>query len=94
FGNFILDWDTRETYDRYRGMAELVPHAMALSAKSNDFNDDGEEVHTDFTRMLSIAREAGYDGWVGIEYEGEQLSERDGITATRELLLRNGCRTT
>ena len=75
-------------------MRELIPHAMALSAKSNDFDEDGEEVHTDFTRMLSIAREAGYDGWIGIEYEGDGLSERDGITATRELLLRNGCRTT
>ena len=94
FGNFILDWNTRETYDRYKGMRELIPHAMALSAKSNDFDEDGEEVHTDFARMLSIAREAGYDGWIGIEYEGDELSERDGITATRELLLRNGCRTT
>ncbi len=94
FGNFILDWDTRETYDRYLGMTELIPYAFALSAKSNDFDQDGEEIHSDFARMLSIARAANYDGWVGIEYEGEQISERDGITATRELLLKNGCRTT
>lgn len=94
FGNFILDWDTRETYDRYQGMTELMPYALALSAKSNDFDDAGEEIHSDFSKMLSIARNADYDGWVGIEYEGEELSERDGITATKDLLLKNGCRTT
>ena len=94
FGNFILDWDTRETYDRYQGISELIPYARALSAKSNDFNEDGEEIHSDFSRMLSIAREAGYDGWVGIEYEGDQVSEHDGIAATKNLLLKNNCRTT
>lgn len=94
FGNFILDWDTREEYDRYVGVEELIPYARALSAKSHDFDEHGEETGTDFARMLTIAREAGYQGWVGIEYEGEVLSEQDGITRTRDLLIQNGCHTT
>ena len=92
FGNFILDWNTRESYDRYVGVAELIPYAKALSAKSHDFDDSGEEINTDYVRMMKITRDAGYDGWVGIEYEGETLSEHDGIMRTRDLLVRNGCR--
>ena len=92
FGNFILDWNTREEYDRYQGMTDLIPHAKALSAKSNDFNEAGDEIHTDYARMMKIVRAGGYEGWVGIEYEGDTLSEHDGIIQTRELLLRNGCR--
>ncbi|MDG2422676.1 MAG: sugar phosphate isomerase/epimerase [Phycisphaerales bacterium] len=94
FGNFILDWDTREEYDRYKGVTELIPYARALSAKSHDFDESGEETGTDFSRMLAIARSANYEGWVGIEYEGETLSEHDGITRTRDLLINNGCHTT
>ena len=94
FGNFILDWDTGESYDRYLGMSELIPFAHALSAKSHDFDQNGNETGTDYERMLGIARAAGYDGWVGIEYEGETLSERDGITRTLELLVHHGCHTT
>ena len=94
FGNFILDWDTREQYDRYVGVAELIPYARALSAKSHDFDEQGEETGTDFARMLTIARNGGYQGWVGIEYEGETLSEQEGITRTRDLLIRNGCHIT
>ena len=94
FGNFILDWNTREEYDRYQGVTDLIPYAKALSAKSNDFNEAGEEIHTDYARMMKIVREGDYEGWIGIEYEGGGLSEHDGIMRTRELLLRNGCRTT
>lgn len=94
FGNFILDWNTREEYDRYKGVTELIPYAKALSAKSHDFDEQGEEIHTDYARMLTIARDANYSGWVGIEYEGEHLSEQDGIERTRELLVRNGCHAT
>ena len=92
FGNFILDWNTREEYDRYQGMTDLIPYAKALSAKSHDFNEDGEEIHTDYTKMMEIVRSGNYRGWVGIEYEGEGLSEHDGIIQTRDLLIRNGCR--
>ena len=35
---------------------------------------------------LSIAKDAGYSGYIGVEYEGEKLSEIDGIIATKKLL--------
>jgi len=84
FGNFRLDAD-RE-YDRYQGVAEMMPYAKAVSAKSHDFDAAGEETHTDFHRMLKIVLDAGYSGWLGVEYEGDGLSEPEGIRATKALL--------
>ncbi|MEZ6059571.1 MAG: sugar phosphate isomerase/epimerase family protein [Planctomycetaceae bacterium] len=86
FGNFRVSRD--EEYDRYKGVTELMPHAKAVSAKSHDFDADGNETHTDYMKMMKIVLDAGYHGWVGIEYEGGKLSEPDGIKATKKLLER------
>jgi sugar phosphate isomerase/epimerase len=86
FGNFRITED--EWYDRYKGVAELMPYAKAVSAKSNDFDERGNERHTDYLRMMRIVLDAGYHGYVGIEYEGGELSEPDGVRATKALLER------
>lgn len=86
FGNFRISGD--EWYDRYQGVAELMPYAKAVSAKSHDFDDEGNETHTDYRRMMKIVLDAGYDGYVGIEYEGGELDEFAGIRATKTLLER------
>jgi len=86
FGNFKLAED--EWYDRYLGVAELMPFAKAVSAKSYDFDPSGNVVETDYTRMLRVVLDAGYRGHIGIEYEGQALSEPDGIRATKALLER------
>lgn len=86
FGNFHLGDD--EWYDRYKGVEEMMPFAHAVSAKSHDFDIDGNEQHTDYRRMLDIVMKAGYRGWIGVEYEGGQLSEEEGILATKKLLER------
>jgi len=88
FGNFRLGGG--KEYDRYQGVTELMPFAKAVSAKSHDFDAEGNETRTDYTRMMNIVREAGYTGYVGIEYEGGGLSEDDGILATKSLLMANG----
>lgn len=86
FGNFRVS--ATEEYDRYRGVAELMPFARGVSAKSHDFDAEGEETHTDYRRMLRLVLEAGYRGYVGIEYEGSALPEREGIRRTKALLER------
>jgi sugar phosphate isomerase/epimerase len=80
--------EPEEWYDRYLGVEELMPYAKAVSAKSHEFDADGNEVNTDFSRMMKIVMDAGYRGYVGIEYEGTTLSEADGIRATKALLER------
>jgi sugar phosphate isomerase/epimerase len=86
FGNFRIQGD--EWYDRYQGVKELMPFAKAVSAKSHDFDDMGNETNTDYLKMMKIVLEAGYNGWVGIEYEGGKLGEYEGIKATKALLER------
>jgi sugar phosphate isomerase/epimerase len=87
FGNFRISAD--EQYDRYKGIAELMPYAKGVSAKSNEFDEEGNEVHTDFYKMLKIVKEAGYKGYIGIEYEGS-IGEDEGILATKRLLEKVG----
>jgi len=86
FGNFRLQGD--EWYDRYEGVRQLMPWAKAVSAKSHEFDAAGNETATDYARMLKIVVDAGYRGYVGIEYEGSQLGELEGIAATKKLLER------
>lgn len=86
FGNFRIA--PGEDYDPYRGVAELMPWARAVSAKSYDFDAQGRETTIDYGRMLRIVRDAGYRGWIGVEYEGERLGEEAGIRATQRLLER------
>jgi L-ribulose-5-phosphate 3-epimerase len=88
FGNFEVSVDPRVTYDRYLGVAELMPYAGAVSAKSHDFDAAGREINTDYHRMMGIVLDAGYRGYVGIEYEGQSLPEPEGIEATHRLLVR------
>lgn len=86
FGNFEIG--KGKQYDRYLGVAALMPFAKAVSAKSHDFDDDGNEKHTDYTKMMQIVLDAGYHGYVGIEYEGNGVSEIEGIKLTKTLLER------
>ncbi len=95
FGNFCLKreggerWNTKciEEYNKYKGVAEMMPAAKAVSAKSYDFDQNGNETTIDYLRMLQIVKDAGYTGFIGVEYEGNRLNEEDGIIATKELLL-------
>lgn len=86
FGNFRIEGD--RWYDRYKGVKELMPFAKAVSAKSHDFDSNGNETQTDFFRMMDIVMDAGYSGYVGIEYEGSGIDEMSGIKATKDLLER------
>lgn len=80
FGNF------RE-YDRYLGVEELMPYAKGVSAKTTAFDDEGNDPNTDYYRMMRIVRDAGYQGYVGIESSvGGQMNEIDAIEATQRLL--------
>lgn len=95
FGNFCIkrsaDWKTcEESYDRYQGTQELMPFAKGVSAKTYDFDAQGNCIETDYPKMLGIVRKAGFRGIAGIEYEGSNLSEDEGIRATKALLERLG----
>ncbi len=94
FGNFCIKRDSGnawegecvEEYDRYKGTKEMMPYAHGVSAKTYAFDEQGLETTINFNKMLSIIKESGFDGYIGIEYEGSELSEAEGIKATKNLL--------
>lgn len=94
FGNFCIKKDKEgqcdEAYDRYKGMEQLLPYAKAVSAKSYDFDADGNETTIDYLKMMEMLKNSGYNGFVGIEYEGKNYSEEEGIKLTRDLLINVG----
>lgn len=96
FGNFCVkrdsggNWDGKciEEYDKYKGVEEMMPYAKGVSAKSYDFDAEGNETTLDYPRFLKIVKDAGYTGFVGVEFEGNTISEEKGIELTRNLLLK------
>jgi sugar phosphate isomerase/epimerase len=94
FGNFCIkkdkDRNCLESYDRYKGIQELLPYAKAVSAKSYDFDANGNETTIDYHRVMKMVKEVGYKGFVGVEFEGSKVSEDEGIELTRDLLIKVG----
>jgi len=86
FGNFYINRQTGEEFDRYEGMKLLMPYAKGVSAKSNVFDANGNEANMDYYRIMNIVKDSGFKGFVGVEFEGSELSEKDGIIATKKLL--------
>lgn len=95
FGNFCVQREDGSDYngacgveyDKYKGVAELMPHALAVSAKAYDFDAQGNETTLDYAKLLQTVKDAGYTGFIGVEYEGNVLSEKAGIVATKDLLV-------
>jgi len=95
FGNFCIKRDSGERwggncieqYDIYKGVKELMPYAKGVSAKSHDFDENGNETEIDYIKMLQVVKDSGFSEFIGVEYEGEKLSEEKGILATKNLLL-------
>lgn len=94
FGNWCLNakWGSTqnnkctEMYDPYQGVADFLPYAKGVSAKSYNFDTNGNETFLDYRRLLKTVKDSGFDGYIGIEYEGEKLSEPEGIKATKALI--------
>lgn len=88
FGNFRVSGE--ESYDLYLGVKELMPFARGVSAKSHNFDEQGNEKDKDYYRLLQIVKDAGFRGYIGIEYEGRELGANEGIMATKNLLIKAG----
>jgi sugar phosphate isomerase/epimerase len=94
FGNFCLQrennerWNTPciKEYDRYKGIKELIPYAKGVSAKSYGFDASGNETTIDYALMAEIVKASDFQGFVGVEWEGNDISEEEGIKKTLELV--------
>jgi len=94
FGNFGIDRKNDIWYDRYRGTKELMPFAKAVSVKTYEFAEDSpyttfdrrHDKETDLLKLMKIVKDSGYSGYCGIEYEGNELPEMQGIQKSKEML--------
>ena len=93
FGNFCIShpWGTTQDgcddeYDRYKGIEEMLPFAKGVSAKTYDFDGNGEQPLIDYKRMLDIVKASGFKGYIGIEFEGNTQPEEEGIRKTKALV--------
>jgi len=93
FGNFCLShpWgetqsDCKDMYDRYKGVEEMMPFAKGVSAKTYDFDSNGEQPKMDYKKLLDIVKSFGFKGYIGIEFEGNTQPEEEGIRRTKLLL--------
>lgn len=112
FGNFCINRTKPETmdiagymntkcleqYDMYLGIEELMPYAKGVSAKTHKFDAQGNETEMDFKRIFNIIEKSGFNGIIGIEYEGGLMhlqgmegyvSNEEGIMATKKLIQRS-----
>jgi sugar phosphate isomerase/epimerase len=92
---------TIATYDKYDGVMKLMPYAKGVSLKTHEIDKNGNELNTDFRRLLKIIKQSGFNGTIGVEYEGaflknivqvqgEYLPETEGIKVTHEMLKKIG----
>lgn len=93
FGNFCIShpWGSTEEkcgdqYDRYKGVEEMLPFAKGVSAKTYDFDDNGEQPLMDYKKLIGIVKASAFSGYIGIEYEGIKGGEEDGIRKTKALI--------
>jgi sugar phosphate isomerase/epimerase len=93
FGNFCLseDWGTtqgecKDYYDRYKGVQEMLPFAKGVSAKTYDFDSNGEQPKMDYKRLIDIVKASGFSGYIGVEFEGNTQPEEEGIRKSKALL--------
>lgn len=75
-----------DTYDPAKGLSELISYAKGVSAKSYEFDANGYDTIIDYRELLQIVKNSNFNGHIGIEYEGENMSETDGIKATKRLI--------
>lgn len=93
FGNFCIThpWGTiqdgcKEMYDPYKGVQLLLKYAKGVSAKTYDFDANGEQPLLDYKRLIGIVKASGFKGYMGLEFEGNNTPEDEGLRKTQALV--------
>jgi sugar phosphate isomerase/epimerase len=75
-------------YDRYQGVTDMMPYAKGVSGKTYEFDANGNETKVDYEKMMKIISDSKFKGYIDVEYEGNKLSEDEGIKASIALVKR------
>ncbi|MDF1824995.1 MAG: TIM barrel protein [Verrucomicrobiales bacterium] len=84
----LPDFQNFKEYDPYLGVEEMMPWAKIVCAKAKSFDAEGNEANVDYRRMLKIVKDSGFSGYIGIEFEGHEVSPIEGIKLTKNLIER------
>ena len=84
----LPDFNNFGKYARYDAVKNTLPSAPAVCAKALKFDKEGNEMNTDFERMLKIVHDSEYSGVISIEFEGHDIDPITGSRMTKELILR------
>jgi len=79
-------------YDIYEGVSKLLPYAKAVSAKVNSFDENGEDLDIDYTKMLKVIKDSNYSGYIGVEQQAsfeDNIDPIQAINLTKELLFKS-----
>jgi sugar phosphate isomerase/epimerase len=66
-----LDTGNFKTADPYLDLAKMAPYAVNVQMKT-EMQIAGKKTESDFPRLFNILREAGYRGYVALEYEADE----------------------
>ena len=66
--------DTGNYLDGLASIKATVARAWHVHAKFTRVGDDGRDPGIDHDVILALLREAGYEGWISVEYEGAEPS--------------------
>lgn len=76
----LADWGNwPDRLDRYEALRRILPYARAVHAKVNNIDAELNHPRFDLARCVELTREAGYDGYLGIEYEGKDPPPLVGV---------------
>lgn len=75
-GSSGADGKPDPAYDFYGSIAKSAPYAVHVRAKIYRIQT-GEEVWLDYPQILKILREAKFNGWMSIVYEGQAVEPEE-----------------
>ena len=82
----LPDFNNFGRYNRYEGVTKSLPYAPAVCAKALGFDDKGNEINTDFYKMIKIIYNSSYSGVISIEFEGHRVDPIEGSLKTKALI--------
>ena len=64
----------------------MLPFAKSISAKTHEFDVQGYETTIDYPKMMKLVKDSGFNEFICVEYEGNKMTEEEGILATKALI--------
>ncbi len=82
-----MDTNNFPKENRYEHMEKVVDRAVQIHAKIIEPDEEKGDLVIDYDRVLSMAKEAGFNGFVSMEYEGK-IDAKEAMAASSKYFQR------